>query len=143
LATCPDPSHPLTTTVSVPAVPIAVDISAPDKAEFWVYVSSGRSRAVKALRYGITENASGEGLKLDETIELGDPDLCQIMGCAEHLAIGAPVPTGQPCPSNPLYQCGGHTEPPLPCCLDENDPDPRCENCDFGGLGGGGTFILH
>ena len=141
--TCADPSDPLSDVRFAPGRATAVILSSRSETRFWVY-TAGRDDAVQGFEYEIVqEGEEGHEWALHRLgdVKLADPDDCEPEGKAIRLAIGAVDPTFASCPNTPI--CPKKPAPPIPCCLDPQDPDPICDDCippdsGDGDVGGGG-----
>ncbi len=132
LASCGKGIPAFTDDQALPYAPTGIALSASDQSSFWVLVASSAPGLgeLTALRY---DASASKGLASLECVErvaspwaAGD---CGVERTPTALAIGTPwsAAAGTEAP----HAChDGNPSPSLPCCLDEDDPNPHCEDCE-------------
>jgi hypothetical protein len=106
---------------AVPAGPVAIDLSNRSDGSFWAYVAGKDVALVRGLRYSVEPGLLTPTVSVLETLDLPTGD------CPLDVAIGAPASVDSSCGDPPCAP--GSDWPSVPCCLDDDDPDPSCVGC--------------
>ncbi|GAB4371670.1 MAG: hypothetical protein Kow0062_07410 [Acidobacteriota bacterium] len=135
LLACPDVQDPRTDVRPVGQRAVSVALSTASGPRVWAIVANQDGSGVSMSAWSLATDPAPihfeEDIAASRDVVLGN---CSDPPCVKRVAIGAPFPAGEACFDAGLVEMEcwqpAHPEPPLPCCLDPDDPDPNCDDCD-------------